>query len=125
MSSITRRQVLASSAIVGLSASVAGAASAKVAETLLQNCPHCSGNLILGDLHEPGCIAIQITPPSDNEIKPETIKTVQATRRKKEPYGPPDPCPEHGCDRCRVQQASKGGFCYHKNKESCAVQKQC
>jgi len=136
MSSITRRQVLVSSAMVGLSAGMVATARANVAETFLQSCPHCSANLAMGDLHKPGCIAVQAAAPADTEIKPETIKTVQAQRRstdsprgcwtKKEPYGPPDPCPERGCDRCKVQSSNKGVItCYWKNKEQCHWLKTC
>ena len=75
MSSITRRQVLVSSAMVGLSAGMVATARANVAETFLQSCPHCSANLAMGDLHRADCEAARAAPPLDDEINPEAKKT--------------------------------------------------
>jgi len=133
MSSITRRQVLVSSAMVGLSAGMVATARTNVAETFLQSCPHCSANLAMGDLHKPGCIAVQTAAPADSQIKPEAIKTAQAQRRSSDKpstgsqkggtYGP-DPCEQYNCDRCKIQKVGKA-VCYHKNVQGCAVRMSC
>jgi len=134
MSSVTRRQLLASGALVGLSASLPTVAQAKIGNALPESCPHCSANLAMGDLHKPDCIAARVAPPSDDDIKPETIKTAQAQRRssdqlssrsrgKPKPAGS-DSCEQYGCDRCKVKMVNKG-WCYHKNTHGCAVQKSC
>ena len=132
MSSVTRRQVLASSAIVGLTAGLSTAVEGRTGDTLFRSCPHCSADLALGDLHRPECIAIPVAPPSESQINPGAIKIAQAQRRssdkpttRSQTYGP-EPCDQYGCDRCKVQKATKaGGFCYHKNTQGCAVQNLC
>lgn len=128
---LTRRNMLATGAAAGVAASLPGAAEAKLSDALVKICPSCSADLAMGDIHAADCQAAQITPPADGEINPDAVKTAQAQRRstdtsaqsrKKPIYGPPDPCPEHGCDRCRPQTGEKGITCLQKNKEQCRFQ---
>ena len=133
---LTRRNVLATGAAAGVAASLPGTAEAKLTDVVLQICPSCSANLAMGDVHAADCQAARITPPADGDIKPDAIKTAQAQRRstespdtpsrKKPIYGPPDPCPDHGCDRCKVQTSNKAKItCFYKNKEQCHFQQSC
>jgi hypothetical protein len=74
MSSVTRRQVLASGAIAGLTASLPLTAQARIGDTFRQSCPYCSANLAMGDLHRADCEAAREAPPLDDEINPEAKK---------------------------------------------------
>ncbi len=131
MSSVTRRQLLASGAIAGFTVGLPARVEARAGDMPFRSCPHCSADLALGDLHEPECIAAQVVTPPESQINPGAIKLAQAQRRSSDKpstrsptYGP-EPCDQYNCDRCKVQKAAKGGWCYHKNTQGCAVQSQC
>lgn len=105
MSSVTRRQVLASGAIAGLTASLPLTAQARIGDTLLQSCPHCSANLAMGDLHKAGCEAERAALPLDDEISPEAKKTAGKAYAQ-EPSG----CGSRGYDtKSRRQRKEESG----------------
>jgi len=120
-SSTTRRILLKSAALISGAAMLPRNAEAKLEETVSHICPACAANLGTGDLHRPNCEAVNMALPPDDKINPETIKIAKSGKRA----GPDDPCAPPGCDRCKVQQAAKGGICYHKNVCGCAAQTQC
>jgi len=117
----TRRTLLKSAALISGAAVLPRAVEAKVEETVSHLCPACGADLGTGDLHRPNCVAVSMTPPSDDKVTPETIKIAKGGKRP----GPDDPCAPPGCDRCKIQHAVKGGICYHKNVCGCAAQTQC
>lgn len=121
MSSPTRRSILKTAAVISGAAVLPTAVKASIEATVLQTCPSCGANLEIGDLHRPHCEAVNMAAPPDDKINPETIRIAKKEKRP----GPDDPCAPPGCDRCKVQGATKGGYCYHKNTCGCAVQNQC
>lgn len=120
-SSTTRRALLKSAALISGAVMLPRNAEAKVDGTVSYKCPSCGAILETGDLHKPSCEVVNFAPPPDDKINPETIKIAKSGKRA----GPDDPCAPPGCDRCKVQQAAKGGICYHKNVCGCAAQTQC
>jgi hypothetical protein len=122
MSSPTRRTILKTAALMSGAAALPKAAQARLEQSVSHSCPACGADLGMGDLHKPGCVAAHASfRPNDDEIRPETIKIAKKAKRP----GPDDPCAPPGCDRCKIQQAAKGGICYHKNACGCAAQTQC
>ena len=86
MSSPTRRTLLKSAAVISGAAVLPKAAKSRVEETVSQTCPACGANLGVGDLHRPGCKAVRVATPLDNEIKPEKMK-LAGKAQAQEPSG--------------------------------------
>ena len=74
MSSPTRRSVLRTVALVASTAVLPKEIQAKVGAAVLPPCPTCGADLNMGDLHKAGCEAANVSPPRDDEIRPEATK---------------------------------------------------